>query len=113
MQRRYGVLPLLLSGILATVAEAHPVSYKEALSFMTWNQPYLNDIWSTYSFRPNAAVALRYMRMDMKDGSEMKVYVPQADFLLYRKNHPHYQANLYVFGGYGGETMDTESGGTG
>src|SRR5262245_14485045 len=107
MQRRFIVM-LFISGIIPAQVLAHPVSYQGAVSVMTWNQPYMTDIWTTYSYRWNAAVAARYMRMDMEDGSEMKIYLPQADFLLYRKNGKKYQANLYAYGGYGAETMNED-----
>ncbi len=113
MKRRIIVLLLFLTGGLGTRLEAHPVSYQNALSVMTWNQPYVSDTWMTYSYRPYAAVVARYMRMEMEDGSEMKLYLPQADFLLYRKNDRHSQANLYVYGGYGAEEMDGSSRGAG
>jgi len=110
---RKGLCFLFLTACPLASAWAHPVSYQGALSVMTWNQPYLTDYWSTYSFRPNAAVAARYMRMAMKDGSEMKVALPQADVLLYRKNSRTSQANLYAYGGFGGETMEGTGHGAG
>jgi hypothetical protein len=113
MRRRISVLILLLSSLWPRPAAAHPVSYQGALSVMTWNQPYLNDLWTTYSYRRDMAVAARYMRMEMEDGSEMKLYLPQADFLLYRRNARSYQANLYAYGGYGAETLGGDSDGAG
>jgi hypothetical protein len=113
MPRRVVFMALLLGAFIVSHASAHPVSYQGALSVMTWNQPYMTDLWTTYSYRWNAALAARYMRMDMEDGSEMKIYLPQADFLLYRKNGRNYQANLYAYGGYGKETMAGESDGVG
>src|SRR5262249_2746404 len=37
---------------------------------------------------------------------EMKLYFPQADFLVYRKNAKTYQANVYAYGGWGAETLN-------
>ena len=46
---------------------------------MTWNQPYITDVWTTYSYKPYAAVAA--VHADVDEGRlEMKVYLPQADF---------------------------------
>ncbi len=80
---------------------AHPVSYKDSIGVMTWNQPFLSDYWLTYSYTHYAAVAARAMRMEMPEG-EYLVYMPQADFLLKRWNNPDSQANIYVYGGAGG-----------
>jgi hypothetical protein len=51
--------------------------------------------------------------MQMDDGTAMKVYLPQADFLLYRKNARAYQSNVYVYGGWGAETLEGKTGGAG
>jgi hypothetical protein len=113
MQRRTCFIFLVLLGLGTSTLWAHPVSYQNALSLMTWNQPYVNDTWVTYSYRPYGAVVARYMRMDMEDGAEMKLYLPQADFLLYRKNARHYQANVYAYGGYGVQDLDRVRSGAG
>src|ERR1700744_2969911 len=106
---RKGIFALLFLLLPCQHASAHPVSYQGAVSVMTWNQSYVSDFWTTYSYAPFGAAAARYMRMDMKDGSEMKVALPQADFLLYRKNAKTYQANIYTFGGWGGETVQNSA----
>src|ERR1700728_4187058 len=80
---------------------AHPVSYKDATSAMTWNQSFLTDIWTTYSWRDDAAIAARYMRMTMKDHQQFQLYTPQLDLLLHRWNEKSYQANIYAYGGFG------------
>jgi hypothetical protein len=100
------VLLFLFFSFTGSVASAHPVSYQGAVSVMTWNQPYLTDFWTTYSYLPNAAIAVRGMRMTMRDGSEMKVFLPQVDFLLYRRNAKTFQANIYAYGGYGVERFE-------
>jgi hypothetical protein len=101
---------VLAALFIHAAAQAHPVSYQGAVSVMTWHQPYLNDFWTTYSFDRRGAVAARYMRMDMRDGSEMRITLPQADVLLYRRNARHFQSNLYAFGGWGGEKTDGRAG---
>jgi hypothetical protein len=106
MRQGLFVLLFLFFTLVGSVASAHPVSYQGAVSVMTWNQPYFTDFWTTYSYLPNAAVAAREMRMTMRDGSEMKVFLPQADFLLYRRNARTFQANVYAYGGYGVERLE-------
>jgi hypothetical protein len=80
---------------------------------MTWNQPFMSDNWLTYSFRSDMAVAARTMRFDMKDGGDYRVYLPQFDYLVYRRNETDYQANLYAYAGYGSVTFQGQSGTTG
>lgn len=89
-----------LFALLPVTAVAHPVPYKDAIGVMTWNQPLLSDDWITYSFRHDAAVAARHMRVDMPDG-RMHFYAPQINYLLKRWNLPDAQANVYVYGAYG------------
>lgn len=88
--------------VLPSLAAAHPVSFQGATSLMLWNQPFLNEIMATYSFRSDAAVAGTYMRMDMEDGEEVKVYLPQLNVLVHRWNGDEHQANVYAVGGWGG-----------
>jgi len=95
--------------LLPKVTFAHPVSYKGAIGFMAWNQPFLSDYWLTYSFLPNAAVAARAMRMQMPQG-EYLVYFPQLDFLLKRWNNSDSQANIYAYGGFGGAKFQNQNG---
>src|SRR4051794_7027498 len=84
----------------SSAAFAHPVSYQGAVGVMTWNQPFMSDHWITYSFRNDAAIAARSMRMLMPEG-EFRAYFPQLDYLAKRWNNPDSQANIYVYGGYG------------
>jgi hypothetical protein len=106
-------LMVLAVGVMfSSISSAHPVSYQGSTSVMTWNQPYLTDIWTTYSFRNDAAVALRTMRMQMSDG-EMRVYLAQMDYLAKRWNELSYQGNVYVYGGYGAAHFQSQTGGVG
>ena len=107
--RRLLYIPLLL--FLATnPLGAHPVPFKGAVSVMTWNQPFLNETMTTYSFHRKAAVAGQYMRMDMA-GGEMKAYLPQLNYLVRRWNERGAQANVYLSGGWGGYEFDPEASG--
>jgi hypothetical protein len=98
-----------LIGVSATYAFGHPVSYQGATGVMTWNQSYLADYWATYSFRPDMAIAARAMRMQMKNG-EFTFYMPQYDYLLKRWNGSNHQANVYLYGGFGGARFQQKNG---
>lgn len=52
---------ILLWLVFAANVYGHPVSDKDAVGVMTWNQSFLTDSWITYSFRPDSAIAARYM----------------------------------------------------
>ena len=101
---------VLLAFLWLPEAFAHPVSYQGAIGVITWNQPFMSDHWITYSFRPNWAVAGRFMRMEMKDG-EANYSSLQLDYLLKRWNGDDYQANIYVFAGAGNSRFDRRDGG--
>ncbi len=109
---RSKILILILIGSIANKIYAHPVSYKGSVSFMSWTQPYLTDIWTTYSFRPDMAVAARYMKMNMPEGN-FQTELAQYDVLLKRWNKPNYQANIYAYGGYGAVRFNDLNGTTG
>ena len=101
---------LLVGTFLMPKAHSHPVSYKDALAVMTYAQPFLNDTWLVYSFRPDAAFAGRYMTMDMEKGGKFDFYFPQIDYLLKRWNQPDFQANIYLWGGFGGIYFQKKNG---
>jgi hypothetical protein len=103
-------LLVIFLGLATKEVFAHPVSYQGAIGVMTWNQPFMSDHWITYSFRPNTAIAGRFMRMDMKDG-ELNYSGLQLDYLLKRWNGHDYQANVYVYGGGGNAHFDHRNSG--
>jgi hypothetical protein len=92
-----------------SIAQAHPVAYQGAVGVMTWNQSFLSDYWVTYSFRPDAAVAGRFMRMHMKEG-DLRLYAPQFDYLVKRWNESNHQANIYVYGAFGAVHFNEQNG---
>lgn len=94
------VLAAFLIGI-PFAAEAHPTSFAGSFAVMTFHQPHMSDLWLIYSFSPRLALAARGMRMEMPEGQAL-AYFPQVDFLAFRENGEGYQANAYVYGGYGG-----------
>jgi hypothetical protein len=103
-------LILALAGVPFQAAFAHPVAYQGAVGVMTWNQAFLSDYWVTYSFRSDMAVAARAMRMTMNTGGDLVVYMPQFDYLAKRWNERDYQANIYIYGGYGGVSYQGQNG---
>lgn len=104
-------VPVIFSLSLLFCAQvyAHPVSYKDAVGVMTWNQPFMSDHWVTYSFQPNMAIAGRFMRMEMPDG-RLKYSGLQLDYLLKRWNGDDHQANIYVYGGAGSVDFSGKNG---
>ncbi len=109
MMYRHGVV-LVLLGLFSAQVVAHPVAYQGATGVMTWNQPFMSDHWITYSFRPDAAIAGRFMRMQMDDG-EFNYSGLQLDYLVKRWNGFNHQANIYVYGGGGVAHFADEEGG--
>lgn len=112
MKMRHALLVLILLVNLGNTASAHPVPYKGALGVMTWNQPFLSDEWITYSFRPDAAIAARHMRMETAEGRS-DFFAPQLNFLVKRWNLPAAQANIYAYGSYGLMRMNKVTSGAG
>lgn len=112
MKRILTLMFLLTLTSFGEAANAHPVPYKGALGVMTWNQPFLSDDWVTYSFRPDAAIAARHMRMETTEGRS-DFFAPQLNVLLKRWNLPSSQANIYAYGAYGPMRMDKVTYGAG
>ncbi len=106
---KFKSLTLVLLILMPAAVLAHPVSYGGATGVMTWNQPFMSDSWVTYSFRPDTAIAGRFMRMQMKEG-ELNYSGLQLDYLLKRWNGDNYQANIYIYGGGGHVTLDEKIG---
>jgi hypothetical protein len=100
---------ILLTG---ATAQAHPVPFKGAIGVMSWNQSFLSDNWLTYSFRSDAAIALRQMRLEMPEGRS-QFYGAQVDYVLHRWNRLESQSNAYVYGSYGPMTMQGQTKGAG
>jgi len=104
---KLALLTLVFAGLHAF---AHPVPYQGAVGVMTWNQSFMSDTWITYSFRPDMAVAARFMRMQMPEG-DFRYSGAQLDYLILRKNELHSQANIYAYAGGGATHFDGEAGG--
>lgn len=81
-------------------AIAHPVSFKGGVGLMFYNQPDSIDWQAVYSVTSNLAVGVDYAR-DTMMGQERQFVIPRINWLIHRWNGKDYQANLYVYGGYG------------
>jgi hypothetical protein len=101
---------LLFCLVVGPQALAHPVPYQGAFGVMTWNQPFMSDTWLTYSFRPDMALAGRFMRMEMPEG-EFRYSGAQLDYLVYRDNGIDHQVNFYAYAGAGGVHFNDNTGG--
>jgi hypothetical protein len=98
--------------LLSSQVYAHPTSYKGAKSVMTWMQPFLWETWNSYSLDYDKAIAVRYQEAQMPNG-RMKVAAPQLNWLAKRWNGSDYQANVYLYGGYGSAWLGQQQGGLG
>lgn len=107
------ILFLILGLIFSSTGFSHPTSYKGALTLMSWNQPWLNETWSVYSYSNNKAVAVRYMRAVRSDQSISTFAIPQLDFLAKRWNGENFQANIYIYGGLGNQNLNHKNGAIG
>src|SRR4051794_40364013 len=81
-------LSTLTLALIPGSAMAMSVSWQGSTAVMVQNQPFLTDWLLAYSFRNDMAIAARYMRTVMTDGSAMKIYAPQLDWLVHRWNAP-------------------------
>lgn len=93
----------LLSLAACTDAQAMSVSWQGSTAVMTSSQSFLTDWLVAYSFRNDMAIAARAMRMTMADGTEVKFFAPQFDYLLRRWNGQNFQANVYLNGAFGAQ----------
>lgn len=96
--------------LVLSMGHAHPVAFQGATGVMSWNQPFMSDHWVTYSFRPDMAIAGRFMRMEMPDG-KLNYSGLQLDYLAKRWNGEDSQANIYLYGGIGNAQFNSKNGG--
>lgn len=81
---------------------AHPVSYKDGIGIMSYNNSKMSEILLTYSLNPKFAVASTYLR-----DSQSEFYIPRVNFLIQRWNNNDSQANIYLSAGVGYENFNT------
>lgn len=87
---------LFLVTLTALTAQAHPVSYKDAVGIMSYNNSQMNEILMTYSLNPNFAIGATYIREKRSE-----FYIPRLNFLVKRWNNDDSQANFYLSAGSG------------
>ena len=88
----------------ASLSWAHPVSYKDGVGIMSYNNSKTNELLLTYSFTPHFAVASTYLK-----DSRSEFFIPRANFLINRWNNDDSQGNIYLSGGAGLEKFDTKT----
>ncbi len=96
--KRIGFLAIPL--IFAFSAQAHPVAFKGAWSFMAFNQSDMLDWQLLYSFERQFSLGVNYYR-DTMEGPERQYLIPRLSWLVKRWNGDDSQANIYVYGGIG------------
>lgn len=90
--------------LLSLAANAHPVSFKDGVGFMSYNNAKMNEVLLTYSFNPHFALATTYLR-----DSKSEFLIPRADFLVKRWNNDESQGNIYFSAGAGSEKFNTDT----
>lgn len=96
---KYLIYLLLLS---VGTAYAHPVSYKDAIGLMSYNNSQMNEILMTYSFSHKFAFGTTYIRE-----KKSEFYIPRINFLVNRWNNEDSQGNLYLSAGSGIEKYNS------
>lgn len=92
------LITYLLLLITSYKAFAHPVSYKDAVGIMSYNDSQMNEILLTYSLNYNFAFGHTYIK---EKNSEF--YIPRVNLLAKRWNNDDSQGNLYLSAGSGFE----------
>lgn len=90
---------------------AHPIAYQGSVSVMSMNSSRMNELYSHYTFTPRLSLGGKFVRIKERDKESYSVF-PQLSLLLYRWNHPNFQANLYSYGGAGGNWANDKTGRT-
>jgi hypothetical protein len=80
---------------------AHPIAYQGAVSAMSMNSSHTNELFLHYTFHPRFSMGAKVFRFQERGQESLSVF-PQASVLLFRWNHPNFQANVYSYGGFGG-----------
>lgn len=88
-----------------TEMNAHPVAFKGAISAISSNTQSQQDHLVHYSLSHRVSTGMRLIHSKTSQGDRYSVF-PQLSFLLKRWNHSDFQANIYVFGGFGYERID-------
>lgn len=97
-------LLILITVFAGIYSQAHPVSYKDAVGIMSYNNSKMNEVLLTYSLNPKFAVATSYLR-----DSQSEFYIPRVNFLLKRWNNDDSQGNIYLSAGAGYEKFNSNN----
>lgn len=85
-------------------AIAHPVSYKDAVGIMSYNNSQMNEILMTYSLSHRLALGHTYIRE-----KKSEFYIPRVNWLAKRWNNDDSQGNLYLSAGSGVEKYNNST----
>lgn len=96
MKRRL-ILGILIN-LVCVRALSHPVSFKDAVSLMSYNSAQMNELLLTYSLSSRVATGVMYLR-----NSNSEFYIPRINYLVKRWNQDDSQANFYLSAGAGEE----------
>lgn len=88
--------------LMGSLAFSHPVSYKGAVSLMSYNSSQMNEVLLNYSFNHRLAVGMMYVKAD-----ESEIYLPRVNYLAKRWNNEDSQGNFYISGGAGAEKYNS------
>lgn len=84
-------------------AWSHPVSYKGAVSLMSYNTSQMNELLLNYSLNHRVAVGGMYLQADKSE-----LYLARANSLVKRWNNEDSQGNFYVSAGAGAEKYNSD-----
>ncbi len=96
--RMFTFFLILISSLQIT---AHPVSYKDAVGIMSYNNSQMNEILLTYSLNHRFALAHTSIRE-----KKSEFYIHRLNWLAKRWNNDDSQGNLYLSAGAGLEKYD-------
>ncbi len=99
--RMFTFFLILISSLQIT---AHPVSYKDAVGIMSFNNSQMNEILLTYSLSNRFALAHTSIRE-----KKSEFYIPRLNWLAKRWNNEDSQGNLYLSAGAGLEKYDNST----
>jgi len=76
---------------------------------MSKNSSSMNEVWGHYSFSPRISIGAKWVRVQENEVDSYSAF-PQLSLLLWRWNHEKFQANIYSYGGFGGNWANNKNG---
>lgn len=105
MKRALCILIIAFAVCAPQIARAHPVTFPGNLMLMGELDKRSADINAAYTFRPDHAVSVGYMRFEADDGARRRSIANlHYNYRLKRWNLENAQANIYVQAGAGNAT---------